>query len=75
MLLRQPKKIHVTGHYGMVSRKNATASSNVNEFLSVYFLVQPPMTPDKLVDYVSQQKGNTGVLKGERHSSYISTIG
>ena len=36
------------GHYGMVSRKNATASSNVNEFLSVYFLVQPPMKPDKL---------------------------
>ena len=59
------QKIHVTGHYGMVSRKNATASSNVNEFLSVYFLVQPSMTPDKLVDYVSQQKGNTGVLKGE----------
>ena len=49
----------------MVSRKNATASSNVNEFLSVYFLVQPPMNPDQLVDYVSQQKGNTGVLKGE----------
>ena len=59
------QKIHVTGHYGMVSRKNATASSNVNEFLSVYFLVQPPMNPDQLVDYVSQQKGNTGVLKGE----------
>ena len=59
------QKIHVTGHYGMVSRKNATASSNVNEFLSVYFLVQPPMNPDKLVDYVSQQKGSTGVLKGE----------
>ena len=59
------QKIHVTGHYGMVSRKNATASSNVNEFLSVYFLVQSPMNPDQLVDYVSQQKGNTGVLKGE----------
>ena len=59
------QKIHVTGHYGMTSRKNATASSNVNEFLSVYFLVQPPMKPDELVDYVSQQKGSTGVLKGE----------
>ena len=59
------QKIHVIGHYGMVSRKNATASSNVNEFLSVYFLVQDSMTPDKLVDYVSTQKGNTGVLKGE----------
>jgi len=59
------QKTHVIGHYGMVSRKNATASSNVNEFLSVYFLVQPPMKPDQLVDYVSQQKGNTGVVKGE----------
>ena len=59
------QKIHVTGHYGMVSRKNATASSNVNEFLSVYFLVQPPMNPDQLVNYASTQKGNTGVLKGE----------
>ena len=59
------QKIHVTSHYGMVSRKNATASSNVNEFLSVYFLVQDAMTPDELVDYVSKQKGNTGVVKGE----------
>ena len=59
------QKIHDIGHYGMTTRKNATASSNVNEFLSVYFLVQPPMKPDELVNYVSQQKGNTGVLKGE----------
>ena len=59
------QKIHVLGHYGMTTRKNATASSNVNEFLSVYFLVQPLMKPDELVNYVSQQKGNTGVLKGE----------
>ena len=59
------QKIHVTSHYGMTSRKNATASSNVNEFLSVYFLVQDSMTPDELVDYVSKQKGNTGVVKGE----------
>ncbi len=59
------QKIHVIGHYGMTTRKNATASSNVNEFLSVYFLVQPPMKPDELMNYVSQQKGNTGVLKGE----------
>ena len=59
------QKIHVIGHYGMTTRKNATASSNVNEFLSVYFLVQPSMKPDELVNYVSQQKGNTGVLKGE----------
>ena len=33
------QKTHVIGHYGMVSRKNATASSNVNEFLSVLPLI------------------------------------
>ena len=59
------QKIHVQSHYGMTSRKNATASSNVNEFLSVYFLIQPSMEPNQLIDYVSQQKGNTGVIKGE----------
>ena len=34
------------GHLGMTSRKyGATQSSNVNEFMSVYFLVQPMMSP------------------------------
>ena len=69
------QKIHVVSHYGMSSRKNATASSNVNEFLSVYFLVQPQMNPDQLVNFVSQQRGNTGVLKGEGTPVSFSELG
>ena len=52
------------GHLGMTSRKPATQSSNVNEFMSVYFLVQPDMTPEALQKYVTSQSGPTGVLYG-----------
>ena len=52
------------GHLGMTSRKPATQSSNVNEFMSVYFLVQPDMTPEALQKYVTSNKGPTGVLYG-----------
>ena len=31
------RKSDITGHYGMKSRKDTTASSNVNEILSVFF--------------------------------------
>ena len=59
-------KRQVKGHLGMVSRKDSTASSNVNEFLTVYFLVNPPMTPEQLENH-SCKHGNasTGVLTGE----------
>ena len=33
------RKSDVTGHLGMKSRKDTTASSNVNEILSVFFLI------------------------------------
>ena len=33
------RKSDVVGHYGMKARKDTTASSNVNEFLSVFFLI------------------------------------
>ena len=52
------------GHLGMTSRKPATQSSNVNEFMSVYFLVQPDMTPQALQKYVTSRSGPTGVLYG-----------
>ena len=52
------------GHLGMTSRKPATQSSNVNEFMSVYFLVQPDMTPEALQKYVTNQSGSTGVFYG-----------
>ena len=32
-------KKDVTGHFGMATRKDSTASSNVNEYLTVHFLV------------------------------------
>ena len=52
------------GHLGMSSRKPATQSSNVNEFMSVYFLVQPDMTPEALQKYVTTNSGPTGVFYG-----------
>ena len=33
------RKKDITGHLGMKARKDTTASSNVNEFLSVFFLI------------------------------------
>ena len=59
-------KRQVKGHLGMVSRKDSTASSNVNEFLTVYFLVNPPMTPEQLENHSCKQgNASTGVLTGE----------
>ena len=53
----------VTGHFGMKTRKNPTASSDVNEFLSLYFLKYPKFTDAKtfIVD-VSKLSGDTGIL-------------
>ena len=61
----QISKSQVKAHYGIVTRKDSTASSNVNEFLTVYFLVNQEMTPDELEQHVSVSKGSTGVLTGE----------
>ena len=59
-------KKQVKGHLGMTSRKDSTASSNVNEFLTVYFLVNPPMTPEQLENHSCKQgNASTGVLTGE----------
>ena len=32
-------KVNATGHFGMRTRKSATASSNINELMTLYFLV------------------------------------
>ena len=58
-------KDKVQGHLGMTTRKDSTASSNVNELLSVYFLDNPDMTPQQLENHCSTQSGSTGVLHGE----------
>ena len=53
----------VTGHLGMKSRKSATASSDVNEFLSLYFIKHPNFTDAKtfMID-ISKLGGDTGIL-------------
>ena len=60
------RKSDITGHYGMKGRKDTTASSNVNEILSVFFLINkysPNTYSNKLESDVSKfgRKG-TGVL-------------
>ena len=57
---------NVKGHYGMTSRKDSTASSNVNEFLTVYFLKHKTFTTAKaFMKFVSTAKTATGVYTGE----------
>ena len=54
-------KNKVKAHYGQKTRKDSTASSNVNEFLSLYFLTNPEFS--KLED-IKDKEGNTGILLG-----------
>ena len=62
-------KRQVKGHFGMATRKDSTASSNVNEFLTVYFLVNPQMNPKELEDYSCVNgSASSGVLTGEGSS-------
>ena len=62
-------KRQVKGHLGMATRKDSTASSNVNEFLTVYFLQNPEMNPKQLEDYSCVNgSASTGVLTGEGSS-------
>jgi hypothetical protein len=59
---------NVAGHLGMKSRKDSTASSNVNEFLSLYFLLNDNMPADGAeawMKMVGGMEGDTGVLNGE----------
>ena len=50
----------------MTSRKDSTASSNVNEFLTVYFLKHKTFTTAKaFMKFVSTAKTATGVYTGE----------
>ena len=62
-------KKDVKGHFGMATRKDSTASSNVNELLTVYFLRNPEMDPKQLEDYSCVNgSASTGVLTGEGSS-------
>lgn len=55
-------KSKVVSHYGQKTRKDTTASSNVNEFLSLYFLKHPKFVS---VEDIVDKQGGTGVLTGE----------
>jgi|TARA_B100001093_G_C26750425_1_gene980841 hypothetical protein len=60
------RKSDIIGHYGMKGRKDTTASSNVNEFLSVFFLINKYNSTDYLskLEINASKFGNksTGVL-------------
>ena len=59
-------KSEVTGHYGTEKRKDSTASSDVNEFLTVYFLINNfKGTPEEFIKFVKGKKGSTGVKTGD----------
>ena len=60
-------KSEVTGHYGTETRKDSTASSNVNEFLSLYFIKHPFDGTAKEFIKFSKNPGfkNSGVFTGE----------
>ena len=59
-------KSKVKAHLGQKTRKDSTASSNVNEFLTVYFLLHKDYTdPKTFQSDIGAKTGNTGVLNGE----------
>lgn len=59
-------KKQVKGHYGMATRKDSTASSNVNEYLTVHFLKHKYEGVKELEDEsCKKKKTKTGVLYGD----------
>ena len=59
-------KSKVKAHFGQKTRKDSTASSNVNEFLTVYFLLHKDYTdPKTFQSEIGGKTGKTGVLNGE----------
>jgi len=59
---------NVKGHYGMKTRKDSTASSNVNEFLTLYFMIHGGMDEDNAENWMMDlgaKTGPTGVKNGE----------
>ncbi len=54
---------YVTNHLGMKKRQSATASSDVNEYLSLYFIKHPKFTDAKaFMSDIGKLTGDTGVL-------------
>ena len=62
------KRKQIKGHYGMKQRKDSTASSNINEFLTVYFLKHGGFTDaESWMADVARKTGDTGIYYGEGH--------
>ena len=60
------KKSDVKGHSGGTTRKNATASSDVNEILSVYYLENVIDSVESIETLASRGgKSQTGVMTGD----------
>ena len=64
--IKLTKKL-VQSHYGMKQRKDTTASSNVNEFLTVFFLANPKSFKDSqtFMYDVAKMSGSTNVYTGD----------
>ena len=62
------KKIQIKSHFGMKQRKDSTASSNINEYLTVYFLKHGGFTDaESWMADVARKTGDTGIYYGEGH--------
>lgn len=70
-------KSEVTGHYGTEARKDSTASSNVNEFLSLYFIKHPfDGTAKEFMKFVKKPGfKNSGVFTGEDEEVSMQVLG
>ena len=71
VFIKIPKN-KVKAHYGQKTRKDTTASSNVNEFLSLYFLKHPEFST---VEDLEGKEGGTGILTGDGNEvSYLQLV-
>jgi hypothetical protein len=70
VFIKIPKN-KVKAHYGQKTRKDTTASSNVNEFLSLYFLKHPEFST---VEDLEGKEGGTGVLTGDGNEVSYSQL-
>ena len=62
------KKIQIKSHFGMIQRKDYTDSSNINEYLTVYFLKHGGFTDaESWMADVARKTGDTGIYYGEGH--------
>ena len=68
----QTNKKQVTEHDGIATRKDATASANINEFLTMYFLNKKVTDSSVWENDVGSKTGNTGVYYGDEGKGEVS---